>query len=201
MTIANKWIRWWKRTRLRKKLCNHEFTILASNCNGGMICHELGQEFRSPFINLWTRTPEFIRFLEKPKEYLDRELVFIEDAEVDHPVAMLGDMKLYFQHYKSEEEVLRLWHRRKERINWDNLFVMLTDQYCTEADLHRFDALPYKNKVVFTHLPMPQIASAVYIPGFENQSSVGVCSDFVDGWRGKRYYDCFDFVGWLNQGK
>lgn len=199
MTLANKWIRRYKRRRLRKKLRNHDFTILASNCNGGMICHELGEAFRSPFVNLWTYTPEFIRFLEDPKRYLDLQLEFVQEPGVKHPVAMLGDMRLFFQHYPTKEAVLEQWQRRKDRINWDNLFVLVTDQYCTEEDLRRFDALPYKNKVVFTHIPMPQIASAVYIPGFENRDSVGVCSDFVDGWRGKRYYDSFDFVDWLNK--
>lgn len=198
MSRLNSWLRRLRNKRFRRKLHNKEFSIFASNCNGTMITHDLGQQFRSPFVNLWLTSEDFVAFLEKPKAYLEQELVFM-DSQYPYPVAKLGDISLYFQHYETPEQAAQAWNRRKERINWDNLFVMMTDRdNCTQALLHRFDALPYKNKVVFTHIPMPEIASAVYIPGFENQNSVGVCSEFTDRWRGKRHYDSFDFVSWLN---
>lgn len=198
MSRLNSWMRRLRNARFRRKLKNTEFTIFASNCNGTMIAHDLGQQFRSPFVNLWLTSEDFVRFLEQSRTYLEQELIFIE-SQYPYPVAKLGDIKLYFQHYATNEQAREAWDRRKERINWDNLFVMMTDRdNCTKELLCRFDALPYENKVVFTHVPMPDIASAVYIPGFEDQNSVGVCSEFVDSWRGKRYYDSFDFVGWLN---
>lgn len=198
MSFLNSWLRKLRNRQFRKRLKNDRFSILASNCNGTMITHDLGQQFRSPLVNLWITSEEFVRFLEKPRAYLEQELVFVE-SHYSYPVATLGDITLYFQHYESPEQVREIWNRRKSRINWDNLFVMMTDRDgCDDALLHRFDALPYENKVVFTHVPRPDIASAVYIPGFENQDSVGVCSEFVDRWRGKRYYDSFDFVSWLN---
>lgn len=198
MSRLNHWMRRLRNRSLRKKLKNQEFSIFASNCNGTMITHDLGQQFRSPFVNLWVKSGEFVRFLEQPREYLHQELVFIE-SPYSYPVAKLGDITLYFQHYETNEQALEIWNRRKQRINWDNLFVMITDRDGCDMDLlRRFDALPYQNKVVFTHRPVPEIASAVYIPGFESQDSVGVCSEFVNGWSGKRHYDSFDFVSWLN---
>ena len=199
MSRLNSWMRRLRNMRFRRKLKNTDFTIFASNCNGTMITHDLGQQFRSPFVNLWVTSGEFVQFLEQPHHYLEQELVFVEST-YPYPVARLGDITLYFQHYESAQQVLQIWKRRKSRINWDNLFVMMTDRdRCTPDLLRRFDSLPYRNKVVFTHVPMPEIASAVYIPGFEDQDSVGVCSEFVDGWRGIRYYDSFDFVRWLNR--
>lgn len=198
MSRLNSWMRKCRNRRFRKRLKNEGFTIFASNCNGTMITHDLGQQFRSPFVNLWITSEEFVRFLEHPREYLDKELCFV-DSTYSYPVAMLGDITLYFQHYESEKQVREIWNRRKGRINWDNLYVMMTDRDgCDDALLRRFDALPYDNKVVFTHVPQPEISSAVYIPGFEDQNSVGVCSEFVNGWSGKRHYDSFDFVSWLN---
>lgn len=198
MSRLNGWMRRLRNIRFRKRLKNHSFTIFASNCNGTMITHDLGEQFRSPFVNLWIPSEEFVRFLEQPRAYLEQELRFIESS-YSYPVAKLGDITLYFQHYENEEQALQIWNRRKDRIHWDNLFVMMTDRdQCTAELLKRFDALPYANKVVFTHVPMADIASAVYIPGFEDQPCVGVCSEFTDAWRGKRYYDSFDFVSWLN---
>lgn len=198
MSRLNSWMRKCRNRRLQKRLKNREFTIFASNCNGTMITHDLGQQFRSPFVNLWLTSEDFVCFLEQPRAYLEKELCFVE-SRYSYPVAKLGDLTLYFQHYENEKQVREIWDRRKKRINWDNLFVMMTDRDgCDAALLRRFDALPYERKVVFTHVPVPEIASAVYIPGFESQDSVGVCSEFVNGWSGKRYYDSFDFVSWLN---
>lgn len=186
----------------RRRLKNRDFSLFASNCVGACICHDLGLPFRSPFVNLWLRPADLVKLLEAPKEYLEKPLEFFADPGRDYPVAKLGDLTVYFQHYKSEEEAAAAWKRRCGRIHWDNLFVLMTDQEgCDEALLRRFDKLPYPNKAVLTHLPYADIPSAVYIPGFEDKSSVGNCVEFVNRWSGKRYYDYFDYVKWLNEGK
>ena len=198
MSRLNVWMRCLRNQGFRRRLKNKKFTIFSSNCNGAMITHDLGQQFRSPFVNLWLTSEDFVLFLEQPQKYLSQELAFMNSPYL-YPVAKLDDITLYFQHYSSEEEAREMWNRRKLRINWNNLFVMMTDRdQCTLDLLCRFDRLPYRNKVVFTCKPMPEIASAVYIPGFEKDQCVGICSEFVDNWRGIRYYDSFDFVDWLN---
>lgn len=45
---------------------------------------------------------------------------------------------------------------------------------------------------------MPDIKSAVYIRGFENDISVGNCMDFRSKFSWKKYYDDFDYVKWFN---
>ena len=65
-------------------------------------------------------------------------------------------------------------------------------------DLQAFDNLPYPNKVVFTHKPYPELKSAFYIKGFENEGEVGDLFTF-SGWNGEKYYDQFDYVSWFNQ--
>jgi uncharacterized protein (DUF1919 family) len=42
----------------------------------------------------------------------------------------------------------------------------------TEEHLRSFDALPYP-KIVFTHRRFDHIASACYVPGYEDQGEVG----------------------------
>lgn len=67
------------------------------------------------------------------------------------PIGRIDDIEIIFLHYKSEEEALKKWNRRKERICWDNLFFKMTEQnFCTVNDLKNFDNLPSKNKIVFT---------------------------------------------------
>lgn len=188
--------------RNRGRLKNKDFTLLSSNCNGACICHDLGLEFRSPFVNLFLNAQDYLKLLGAPKEYLEKKLEFVNNAGVDYPVAMLGDVTLHFMHYKSENEAQEAWCRRKERMNWENLFVLMSDKDgCNEEILRAFDALPYKNKVVFTHVPHPQIGSAVYIPGFEKEQEVGNCDAFIKPGSGKKYYDAFDYVTWFNNGQ
>ena len=66
--------------------------------------------------------------------------------------------------------------------------------------LQAFDSLPYPNKVVFTHKPYPELKSAFYIKGFENEGRSGRFIYF-SGWNGEKYYDQFDYVSWFNQNK
>lgn len=86
-------------------------------------------------------------------------------------------------------------------MNFDNVFIMMTDKDEVEIayeDLKAFDSLPFKNKVIFTHKPYPELSSVCYIKGFEQQEQLGNIFEF-SGWNGKKYYDQFDYVAWFNQ--
>lgn len=195
--IARKIINGFNRIRLR----NRTFSLLASNCSGGCICHDLGLQFRSPFVNLYLSAEDYMKFLRSPGTYLDAPLVFLTDTGKAYPLGMLRDITLHFMHYATPREAEDAWNRRKQRIDWDNLFVLMTDRDgCTEELLKEFDALPYKNKAVFTHIPMPHIKSAVYLPGFENESELGNADAFVNRFSGRKYFDVFDYVKWFNEG-
>lgn len=183
----------------RKKLTNTNFSLVASNCNGGFILHDLGMRFNSPFINLWIKPKDFIRILSDFREYMDAPLTFVDEDGIDYPIGKLLDAKIYFMHYESEAEAETKWYERKQRIDHDNLFILFTDRDgCTYDDLLDFDKLPFNNKIVFTKKPYPDIQSAVYIKGFENQNSVGNCFDYMPKGLGKKYYDQFDYVSWFN---
>ena len=193
-------VRPWINGRNRKKLKNHDFSLIASNCNGGFILHDLGMRFNSPFVNLWMKPNEYIKMLTDLKGYMAEDLSFVKEDGVDYPVGLLKDVHIYFQHYDSEEEAKQKWDTRKDRINYDNLFVLFTDQEeCTKADLEQFDRLPLDKKVVFTNKPYSVFNSVYYIKGFEHLESVGNCFDFEENYIGKKYYDQFDYVSWFNK--
>ncbi|MFU2041612.1 DUF1919 domain-containing protein, partial [Avibacterium paragallinarum] len=79
------------RNRLRLK--NKGMTILANNCNGGFILHDLNQPFNSPFVNLYLEPNDFIRYVKDINYYNKQELVFISE-NYPFPVAYLGDIKI-----------------------------------------------------------------------------------------------------------
>lgn len=185
----------------RQKLHNTTPSVLASNCTGAFMLHDLGLQFRSPFVNLYLSPKGFIAYLSDIAHYQSQPLQFLDNSGKPYPVGKLGDLTLHFMHYHSEQEASEKWQERSKRIDFDNLFVMLTERDgCTYQDLQAFDRLPFANKVVFTHKPYPEIASSFYIKGFEHQGEVGDLFEY-EGFRGKRYYDQFDYVAWFNQAK
>ncbi|MGN1165312.1 MAG: DUF1919 domain-containing protein [Lachnospiraceae bacterium] len=192
--------------RQRKRLENKDVSIISSNCNGGVISSDLGLQFKSPFVNLFIKASDYIKILSDLKGYMEEDLHFVNEidsiyGEVSYPTAYLRDVKIYFMHYASEEEARNAWNRRKKRINWGNLYVIFTDRSgCTMDDLRAFDKLPYEHKVVFTHIPQPEIKSSFYIRGYEHENKVGILSDWQNAsYPVKRVYDQFDYVKWFNE--
>lgn len=191
-----------KRKMVKKigELHNKEVCLISSNCNGAMILHDLGLKFNSPFVNLWIPPKDYLRMLGALQKYMSYELVPCDEEDVSYPVGCLGDVKIYFQHYASFEEAKRKWDERKQRMDYEHLYILFSDRDgCTQEDLATFDQLPYAHKAVFVHVPHPEITSAVYIHGFENESCVGMCMYYTGKLSYRRYYDDFDYVAWLNQ--
>ncbi len=185
----------------RKRLRNPDISIIASNCNGGIISHDLGLEFRSPFVNLWMEPGDYIKLISNLKEYLRSDLSFISEEGIPYPVAMLKDVKIYFQHFKTKEEAESCWKRRLKRMNYDNIAVFFTDRDgCTYQMLQEFDKLPYERKVAFTHINYPELQSTYCFEGFADEDEVGVLSEYENERLQIRYLDRYDYVSLLNKG-
>ncbi|MDO4514929.1 MAG: DUF1919 domain-containing protein [Lachnospiraceae bacterium] len=184
----------------RMRLKNRDATIISSNCNGEYMYYDMKLRFMSPTINLSFDMNDYVKLLENLSWYMEQPITPYQDDRFDYPCGMLGDIEIRFNHYKTFEEAVAKWEERKQRINWDNLYIIAIDgDNCTEESLHRFDNLPFKHKVIFTHLPRPDIRSAFYLKGFEDQPGVGVALYFKKQFLIRRYLDDFDYVSFLNQ--
>ena len=185
----------------QQRLTNQGMSVISANCVGAFILHDLNQPFNSPFVNLYLDPSDFVRYLQNIAFYQAQRLQFIQ-TEKPYPVGLLDDLKVHFMHYHSEKEAKEKWEARSQRLDFDNLFIMMTDKDGGKGakyeDLQALDNLPYPNKVVFTHKPYPELKSAFYIKGFENEGEVGDLFTF-SGWNGEKYYDQFDYVSWFNQ--
>ncbi|MGN0572519.1 MAG: DUF1919 domain-containing protein [Acutalibacteraceae bacterium] len=198
----------WQRNRKRineknrEMLKNKDISIISMNCTGGILSHDLGLQFKSPTVNLFFRSEDFIKFCENLEYYLSiDEFVKCNDPliieERTYPIAHLGDLTLFLVHYHSVEEAQEKWNERKKRIDPNNIVIMNTDREGMTDELKdRFEKLPYR-KVMFTHLPDDKHPSCFYIKGYEDSSCVGIVTDH-DTWDGKRPIDQFDYVRFLN---
>ena len=187
----------------RKKLENHGFSIICSDCTAGCICKDLKEQMRSPTRNFYFNADGYIKFCQNLEYYLSLPLTDdTELVETQYLTAMCGDVRLFLVHYGTVEQAKEEWERRKERVNYDNIFFLMNDRnFCTEEHIAEFDALPYPNKICFTHVKYPQYKSTFYITGSEEDDYLESVMDYVHLWWIRRYYDQFDFVKWLNEGK
>lgn len=187
--------------KLRKKLKNSDFSIFSPNCYAGLMYHRLGLPFTSPTINMcFPEKKQYLKFVSNIRYYVNKNLVFVNDEIHNCPVAFLDDVKIVFNHYKSNEEAADCWNRRKERINYDNIYLIFDDVNDAEySDLLEFQKLECKGKVIFTANHYPEISCAVQIKKYAKFKSMKAYLLDKNIWTGKNAADkYFDFVSWLN---
>lgn len=186
------------RTGKRRRLKNSGFSIISSNCSGMFMYYDLGLPYLSPTINLSIGMDDFVKMAENLRWYMEQELSPAGTKD-GCPAGALRDIEIRFIHYKTYEEAARKWEERKKRINWENLFIVGAEKDgCTYETLKRFQKLPYKNKVIFTHARYLEFPSAHYIKGFEEEKELGVITYFKEQFLKRRYLDDFDYVRFLN---
>lgn len=204
LTIVRKIYRKVHRYFLRKRLKNKNFTILAPTCIAGVIYHELGQKFLSPTINLWMYDKDFLKFVHNLKDYLSYDLRFVDDID-DTPTAYLNDILIHFNHYHSNEEAKQKWDERKQRVNYDNLFIIMADQpdggVITHEDMLSLKNVPCKGKVVLSVKEYDDIDYIVHLPKDPEKDCVNMYmfdkSPILKRFRWEREWD---YVSWLNSG-
>jgi uncharacterized protein (DUF1919 family) len=135
------------------RIVGAHLSIISNHCWGGMTYHMLRTEFLSPTINLFFEDEEYLKMLENLHFYFSLDQIdycgweYDENMKINWPVGSINDVKIHFNHYTSFEDAINKWNIRKQRVNWDNLFVQMTTDSREYAE--RFDRLPYPNKVVF----------------------------------------------------
>lgn len=186
--------------KLRKRIKNKDFSIICPNCIGGLIYHRLGLKFLSPTINLWMYQYDYLKFVLDLKKYISLDLEFIK-SEYKHPVARLGDITIYFNHYKTNEEAKNSWDIRKKRINYDNLFLIMYDKDgLTEEDLKKLKTIKCRGKIVISNKKYSSMDYVIRIP--VNMDNVETRYRLnINKWTGKRKFEeKFNYVKWLNEG-
>lgn len=187
----------WK-IRIKSKLKNENFSIICSNCIGGVIYNILGMQFLSPTINCYFDQNEFLKFVTNLKYYLNQTLEYVK-TEQDFPVGRLDDINIYFNHYKTFEEAKVKFEERAKRINWGNLFfIMYENDGISLSDMMKFEQLPCKNTFIFTQKDYKELKRSI------SYTKISGCHKATDlfsyiGITGKRKFEAaWDYIRWLN---
>ncbi len=194
--------------RLRRRLKNKDFTIVSNNCIGGVIYHNLGQQFLSPTINLFVSSGDYVDFVKNFKYYSECDIQECVEEKRDYPVGIIVPkdeehkaIKVFFQHYKTFEEAKRKWIERYSRVNYDNIFYIF-EFYDTKYDmnlLYEFDQLQNINKVLITHRKFENLRRSVAVSCYKDDKPIAQILKYK-GLSGRRYLEEFDYVSFLNNG-
>ena len=105
-----------------------KISIISNNCWAGIVYHTLGLECCSPFKNLFVEDEDYIKLLQNLEYYMLCDLEF-NRFEVDihsnqkYPVMNLGDINIHCNHDSVAENAIENWNRRRQNLNYDNLFI------------------------------------------------------------------------------
>ena len=198
----------------RHRLKNRSFSIISNTCIGGVITHAVGEQFRSPTVNLVIYEEDFLTFCENLRAYSTCPLEPADAAlseKMGYPVGVLRggeaglpDITVYFVHYKAFAEARAVWVKRFARVNYEDLFFLMDRGMDARPEiLDRFHALPYPHKVFFTHLEDPVRWPDTFRISYYSEGAYKVAHMYTFVRRGLLQYrvlDEFDYVHWLNTG-
>lgn len=160
------------------KMPSENISVIASNCIGGEIYHDLGMPFQSPTINLWMTQKHFMKLISDMSYYFEQQLRFVHDEGYSCPTAYLGiddrRIKLIFLHYKTDFEAQSKWEERKHRVDFNNLYFVMSDRDgITYDDIVEFGKIPCKGRIIFTYKDYPEIPYAFKLGNYKNENNVG----------------------------
>lgn len=198
---------------LRKQIKNKNFTLIARDCVGGVLYHELGLEFLTPTINLFFEPEDFNYFCLYLKDYINGEIKELKEEGLDYPIGMIIPknnaqtkkvIKVHFMHYLNFDEALEKWLERKKKINYDNIYVLSTMCYVKETATINDELIAKWNEI---HYPKVMISDQKY--GFDDEFIIDKpkeCHEYA--WLlyepdqnnpGIRVFNAFDFINFLNK--
>lgn len=149
-----------------RALENKKITIISQNCIGGVFSHDMGQEFRSPTVNLFIPAADFIKFVNNLEHYLAAELELHWGEE--YPVGKVDDVELHFVHYETCQQASEAWERRKKRVDLSKVLVLSTDRDgFDEVVFEQWKTISYPKLLFTARKEYADHPDALYFPKYE----------------------------------
>lgn len=186
-----------------KRLKNTRPTIFSNDCVGGVLMKNYGLPFNTPTVNCAINPGNFVRYLKYLEHYMGCELAE-KESDLGFPVgelvSELGNIEIQFMHNSSFQEAKEAWKRRTNRIDLNNINVILDLNPYNIADdfiIREFLELPY-NKVILTTDKFRNTPVSHYIDMKRSKIRIPGITLRFKNILGFRYYDVLDYIEWLN---
>jgi len=96
-----------------KSLTNQNFSLISSNCVGGVYLHRKKMRFDTPTINTDFSSIDFLKFCNNIEHYLSLKPVYLKRDEKGIINTKIDDIIIKCPHSESFEAFLDEWERRK----------------------------------------------------------------------------------------
>ena len=179
-----------------KEIKNKNLTFISNNCIATNICYDFGIEPYAMLERIWIEPNDYLKFLANLKYYISLEPEVICDRNY-YIVIRLGDINICHNHSNNLQYVLNSF--KKEKIYYDNLFILFDSVYINKKDelnlLNKFQKLPYKNKLYITgNVKLKDYKDVFYIKNFDTYKY----KRFVKNDNIVMSIDNIDFLKWFN---
>lgn len=198
--------------RKQKRLKNPAPTIICNNCVGGTIYRDLNLPYYSPTAYVLIQMSDFFRFVSDLEYYLTciPEESFLEG--VTYPVGVLRKgseaVVLRFMHETDFETAKEKWIRRCGRVDFDNLYIVLSQTFAKNRIFLSKRNMWYKEFKKIQH-PHKRMLVNVWMSYDKEIIPLGIWSfirkktgsvlDYPTRFSKKRRMDRFDYVSFLNE--
>ncbi len=190
----------------RRRNHNHAPTIIANNCVGGVMYHDLGLRFTSPTINLFfPKSADFFAFVDDIEYFVSQTPTQVYEEGKKYPIGEFSKdgrtIRVDFMHYKTFDEAVSKWQERGKRIDYDNIFVVVEypeELRETDEAYKNFKNVKYKNKRMITNPVGFTDSEIVKSDLYDDKFFWGKILRYKSKFSQKRYLDDFDYVSFLN---
>ncbi len=155
----------------------------------------LNLPIKSPTVLLWIPMPDFVKFVGKLSYYLGLELERSNYSR--YPVGKLDDVEIHFNHYKNWEDAHAAWNKRKDTVNFNNLYIIADDIGLSDEDMIRLEQVKCKRMIIFTALKKQEFQYTFQLKQYEKRGVLGAYSA-KDLFGIPEFEKCFDYAKWLN---
>nr|WP_237392025.1 DUF1919 domain-containing protein [Paenibacillus dendrobii] len=180
------------------KLRNRNFSIVSDDCWGGFVYKQLGLPYNTPFMWMYFRNKDYLKLISDLQFYLNSKLEFIDIPSFNHPVGLLQDIHIYFNHYRNKEEAEGKWKKRLQKFNWDNVYFKMSTT--NEEDANEFNRiLSYTEKKVSFSFEEYDYPTNIPMLGWNSEQVRNRYAGFYQ-YLHLHSNDYFDYVEWFNGG-
>ena len=163
-------------------LNNTNFSLISSNCVGGVYLHRKKMKFNTPTINTDFSSFDFLKFCNNLKYYLSIKPVFLKKDEKGIINVKIDDIIVKCPHSNSFAEFLDEWERRKKRVFYSNIFVIwcAREKHVPAEAIKLFDAIPYKKIFYTIDTSLAYHKNAVLVKDYLNERALPLMTMRID---------------------
>ncbi|MEK3772591.1 DUF1919 domain-containing protein [Paenibacillus sp. FSL R5-0887] len=175
---------------------NNDFSLISDDCWGGFLYKQLGLSYNTPFMWMYIRNNDYLKLISDIPYYLNQKLKFISIPGYNHPIGLLDDVYIFFNHYRNAEEAEGKWKKRLERFNWDNIYYKFSAVCEEDASIFNTILKDTDKKVSFSHQAY-DYPHNIHLKGWQDKEVRHQYAGFYQylHLNSNKY---FDAVEWLN---